>query len=390
MANTNMDVNKTAFPADLSIQAFRECECIKAIRKTCGDLKEANYFLDLASQYFNPRWIQQQRPKIIVLGTSFPAEIVYAFTGENPFWVFGGSRAMTDVSDGDVPRDTDPVARSMLGYLQLAKPLSEDALVIVPLVSDSQRKLAYILKSQGWNVETFYLPPSVDIGAVVYEEEVRRVKSIIALHLRKRFPDTRKAALFMEETACATKKFTLLASKRGDAVTGSLRMLVLGSYFMTQDVNTWLAHLEKLSSELSCRVESPQSQNPKMLVIGSPIYFPCYKVPFLLEDIGVDMCGFSHEVSGAFIRSDSLWNTLQAQIETLRPDGIIWHILKGQIEYDFELLRLEEYISGQMKLPVFRLETDYQYQDVEQLRVRMEAFAELLSHKKALQSGGAR
>jgi len=385
-----VDANGTAFPEDLSIQAFKECECIESIRKTCGGLKEARYFLDIASRYFNPRWIQQQRPKIIVLGTSLPAEIVYAFTGENPFWVFGGSRAMTDVSDGDVPRDTDPVARSMLGYLQLAKHMSEHALVIVPLVSDSQRKLAYILKSQGWNVETFYLPPSIGIGAGVYEEEVRRVKSMIALHLRKRFPNTKKAESLMAEIDNAKKKFTLLASKRSDAATASLRMLVLGSYFMTQDVNTWLVQLEKLSSELSCRAESPDNQNPKMLVIGSPIYFPCYKVPFLLEDIGVDMCGFSHEVSGAHIRSDSLREILQEHIETLRPDGIIWHILKGQIEYDFELLRLEEYITGHMKLPVFRLETDYQYQDVEQLRVRMEAFAELLSHKKALRGGGVR
>jgi len=156
---------------------------------------------------------------------------------------------------------------------------------------------------------------------------------------------------------------------------------------MTQDVKTWLARLEKLSQELSCHAESPTRQNPRMLVIGSPIYFPCYKIPFLLEDIGIDMCGFSHEVSGAHIRSDSLWETLQTQIETLRPDGIIWHILKGQIEYDFELLRLEERL---MDLPVFRLETDYQYQDVEQLRVRIEAFAELLSHRKALQGGGGK
>ena len=29
-------------------------------------------------------------------------------------------------------------------------------------------------------------------------------------------------------------------------------------------------------------------------------------------------------------------------------------------------------------IPVFRLETDYQYQDVEQLRIRMEAFSEML------------
>ena len=29
-------------------------------------------------------------------------------------------------------------------------------------------------------------------------------------------------------------------------------------------------------------------------------------------------------------------------------------------------------------IPVFRVETDYQYQDVEQLRIRMEAFSEML------------
>ena len=33
---------------------------------------------------------------------------------------------------------------------------------------------------------------------------------------------------------------------------------------------------------------------------------------------------------------------------------------------------------SQYNIPVFRLETDYQYQDVEQLRIRMEAFSEML------------
>ena len=33
-------------------------------------------------------------------------------------------------------------------------------------------------------------------------------------------------------------------------------------------------------------------------------------------------------------------------------------------------------------IPVFRLETDYQYQDVEQLRIRMEAFSEMLVQRR--------
>jgi benzoyl-CoA reductase/2-hydroxyglutaryl-CoA dehydratase subunit BcrC/BadD/HgdB len=61
-------------------------------------------------------------------------------------------------------------------------------------------------------------------------------------------------------------------------------------------------------------------------------------------------------------------------------DGIVCHILKGQIEYDFMLSRLEP-LFEQHDVPVFRLETDYQYQDVEQLRIRLEAFAEMLGQR---------
>ena len=63
-------------------------------------------------------------------------------------------------------------------------------------------------------------------------------------------------------------------------------------------------------------------------------------------------------------------------------DGIVYHVLKGQIEYDFELPRVEE-IAAEYGVPVFRLETDYQQQDVEQLRIRMEAFSEMLRQRNS-------
>ena len=67
-------------------------------------------------------------------------------------------------------------------------------------------------------------------------------------------------------------------------------------------------------------------------------------------------------------------------LSSMKVDGVIFHILKGQIEYDFELSRLEP-LFDRMDIPVFRLETDYQYQDVEQLRIRLEAFAEMLGQR---------
>ncbi|MCL2212354.1 MAG: 2-hydroxyacyl-CoA dehydratase family protein [Oscillospiraceae bacterium] len=394
--------------------AQQECESIEKMRVSCS-LQGAEYFLELAVQYFDVDRIQKQYPKVIVLGTALPPEIVYAFTTENPLWVFGGSRAMTTVSDSDVPRDTDPISRSMLGYLQAASHMAKNALVIVPIISDNQRKLAYILQDQGWKVECVHVPAYASIGGDCYNDEMERLSGVLRAHLGKRVPSFKGATLFMEKVGVAIRRFTELSSARSDVIFGSVRMLVQSSFFMAQDLQKWLTHLEKLSDELAALPETPASDTPKLMIVGSPIYFCCYKIPFLLEDIGVNLCSYvdpglyrfdqprkfgkritlssiakaqlGYDMSGAFIDNDALLAKLQEQVETVQPDGIIWHILRGQNEYDFELLRLEKFISEKMNLPVFRLETDYQYQDVEQMRIRMEAFSELISHRKAARKG---
>jgi len=75
-----------------------------------------------------------------------------------------------------------------------------------------------------------------------------------------------------------------------------------------------------------------------------------------------------------------LLNSLEDKLRNLPVDGIVYHVLKGQIEYDFELPEVER-LAAEYGVPVFRLETDYQQQDVEQLRIRMEAFAEMLRQR---------
>jgi benzoyl-CoA reductase/2-hydroxyglutaryl-CoA dehydratase subunit BcrC/BadD/HgdB len=49
--------------------------------------------------------------------------------------------------------------------------------------------------------------------------------------------------------------------------------------------------------------------------------------------------------------------------------------------YDFEYKRIEEEL-GQLGIPVIRLESDYNEEDVEQLRIRIEAFIELIKLKQ--------
>lgn len=90
---------------------------------------------------------------------------------------------------------------------------------------------------------------------------------------------------------------------------------------------------------------------------------------------------YFRDISPAYVSNDSMYKLAVKMVLEQRIEGIVYHVLKGQIEYDFELGRLEETFE-KMDVPVFRLETDYNYQDVEQLRIRLEAFSEVLQQKK--------
>ena len=90
---------------------------------------------------------------------------------------------------------------------------------------------------------------------------------------------------------------------------------------------------------------------------------------------------YGQDASSAFVRNDALYRHVRSLMQGGDIEGVVYHVLKGQIEYDFELERFEE-LFAELGIPVFRLETDYQYQDVEQLRIRMEAFSEMLTQNR--------
>ena len=387
-------------------QAFDICEDqADALR----GIPEADWFLDQCRQYFAPETMTSVKPRIIVFGTDFPVEIIHSLTGQPPYWVIGGNSAFTAASDEDVPRDTDPVTRAALGQLLVMEQAKESALVIVPCSSDAQRKTAYYLQKHGWNVVTVWIPAVKDEAThKAFLSELDHTLRTLCCHVGKRYSlfALNHSSEYMNTLRGSIHDFLEAARRNEQVMPGTLRMAVLDSFFMTADLDEWHTRLKKLTAAIP---KGRLSENPRVLLIGSPVYFPNFKIPSLLSDAGVEICGsidsrsgqyegtsdhdsgkgiaalshfyFEHDSSPAFVRNDSLMEAIRHYVEETHPDGIIWHVLKGQIEYDFELSRCEKYFE-EMDLPVIRLETDYQYQDVEQLRIRIEAFSELLTQKK--------
>lgn len=379
--------------------------------------KEMDYFLDLARRRGSFEVAPDKGRRVIILGTGVPEELLYG-AGAVPYWILGGSRTLSALADDWVPRDTDPVSRAMLGCLQRSmENFSKNTLILIPLINDSSRKLAYILKEKGYQVHTVYIPPTK--GQVSDQELIRQGEALagaLSGYTGKRITRRRllAAQAKVAEARRQIRQFIKLTDKKPELLPGIWRMFLLHSYYFTGDLEEWTCHMHMLNQNLTANCAAGNAKNStqktgSVLLLGSPIYFPNYKIPSLMQDIRFDSVVqldyttekflrsyhvdqgltlgtlmksfYKKDCSSAYAENSALFDSVSKLLAKNRIDGVVYHVLKGQIEYDFELERLEEIFSSH-SIPICRLETDYNYQDIEQLRIRLEAFGEVLEQRR--------
>ena len=380
-------------------------------------LPEIKYFLD--TEY---AWAKNRcRPNVVILGTDIPEELVYACSAA-PFWLTGGSLASTVWSDELVPRDTDPVSRSVLGYIHKTHGADfSDSLYIIPLVSDSMRKIAYQLKADERKLCLVDIPPDRSGSGVAakWQRQMLDMVKAISEHTGTRISRSSviTAAKKVSKARYALNDFLNISRGRPDLISDAARLMICDSYYRTFNIDEWTYRLQILAAktaELAKRYAYVGQSRPKVMVMGSPIVFPNYKIPFLIDDAGLELIeaadssslkrylvhgrkdlrggrdriirgiaarAYECDASSAFVSNDALYRYMCWRVQRGDIEGVVYHVLKGQIEQDFELERYETLFSN-YGIPVFRLETDYQYQDIEQLRIRLEAFSEMLKQNR--------
>lgn len=373
--------------------------------------KQLEYFFKITKEYFNDNEYQVQ--KIIVLGTSIPEEIIYALK-EIPLWIIGGSLGTYNLADEFVPRDTDSVSQSILGFLKRKKLENpKDYTVIIPITCDSMRKLAYILEKEV-NVITVDFPTdkNQELSAKKWTSEMWKLGERLEVILKKNITrdSLKKAVKLVNDARYEMRRFRDLTRMNKAEISTTMSLFILNTYYYSKDISRWTQELKKINEFLESKVSSVNYNIPKVLLIGSPIYFPNFKVPFLLNDIGLDIGdtvnvmtekvnvdsnienkgfllrnyfnkvvleSYYSDCSSAYVDNSNLFEEVKKLQDEYNFDGVIYHVLKGQIEHDFELNRYESFFVDR-NIPVFRLETDYKYQDIEQIRIRVEAFKEML------------
>jgi len=374
-------------------------EVLTALNKVKKYLSnDINYFYDITEKYYKKDTIIENKPDIIIMGVIFPREILEAFN-LSYLYIPGGSFSAAVQCDSIVPRDTDSVSRSVLGFITYFNSIAEKALIIIPIINDVMRKTAYLLKNIGYNVLILEIPSDKNNNnsLKIWKSELENCIEEIRKHTGKRFKKRYYVkALELYRKSDSLKKMLIENTK----INGLAKMFLLYSFYLTSDTKKWNENIEMLLAEE--KYISAENEN-NILLIGSPVLFPNYKIPFLAENAGLNIIMnidytngylFSEEknlslyekfyvndCSSAYINNDGLYNNIRKYTENNKIDGVIYHILKGQIEYDFELEKYENLFET-LDIPIFRLETDYSKNDEEQIKIRLEAFREMILQRK--------
>ena len=289
--------------------------------------KEAEQLLELVQTHFSLAAHDTLHPKVMILGSAFPEELVYAF-GITPYWVLGGS-LQTGAWAGELaPRDADPVSRSILGFLLGMGEMARDALILLPIVSDSTRKLAYLLRREGLKVHMLDIPPVEDESAArKYERQLELCVEAISAHTRKRF--TRRAlhnaASLVAQAHDELRRFLRLTEERPALLSAPWRMLICFSYYCAHDLPQWTELLAGLNDKMEAsHTRRPSRASGNVILMGSPIYFPNYKIPFLLQDVGLHVAAHLDYTTRRAVTALTIEETADAVVVFRLPEYLFF------------------------------------------------------------------
>ena len=387
---------------------------------------EINWFLNCVYRRFSKKHLLRVAPSLIVLGEDVPRELALALDPA-AFFVLGGSLDTCRWSDALLPRDAEPVSRSACGWLlNPTMNLTEDALVVTTLCSDNRRKLVGLLRERGVRVAAADLPPlsNTQDAEEIWLESMSRLIEAMEKHTGRCLSFSLLARTIKESQRVRKSllDFHQALLEKPGCLAAALTRIIEESVWYAEDREEWTRRLNLLTEKILALTPGGYlslGTSPWVLLTGSPVVFPNEKLPLLLEESGLYVADWvdavsiqpqidpgtpphfgtvsgllrqlmasrlSRNISGAFAVNTGYLDTVRWHLETVPVDGIVYHVLKGHIEADFELPRIEK-LAEEYGLPLIRVETDYQQQDVEQLRIRMEAFSEMLRQQRQEEVG---
>ena len=372
---------------------------------------ELAYFLDLFRGGVSIPAVARrvERPVAAVLCVQAPLEIFHA-AGLHPFKIFGGSPATGQLAAPRLPALMCPMLRSALGALELETPA--DCPWVIPTTCDWVVKFAEMARLTPHQMELPRLKDSPRARDRWFSE-VAALSDFLA-HSGGRALSRKALLQSIAVFRTARQSMSrLVALRRAGLVPAPWFSLITGAFFLDR-VENWTAALEIALSGFSQTIPAGK----RIFLAGSPVFFPNFKLLYLLEEaglavIGDDLCsserifpvnvavddpskaGMLRALAEAYHqgclcptfgdnerRINNIWEARQfaATLSGGSFDGVIFHVLKGCHPFDLESFNLETPLKeGGVRF--LRVETDYTAEDSQNILTRLEAFRRTLGEE---------
>lgn len=371
-----------------------ECnKTIELIKENINPHKSFDYFLDVIKNYYDTLLEKHNKPRLIILDYFFPEEIIRAL-GINYYYVFGGSFEATLLCPSIVPKRIDDGTKSIIGILESLS-LNQDDAILVPLVNDNMRKLGSLFDSVT-NVITYEVIENENR----YIQEIKRVSNKIRKHFKTKLSSSRlkTECNVSKQIARQFLKLEKIHNEENSSLSSIEFLCVSNAYFMSDNKLEWCSHVDELINEIKVNKEQ---KTTGLLIFGSPIYFPNYKILIALINAGIDIQKFIHpdheflkvfrvfsnkmtinNIARQYLNSDLFklyFNGFTNLVvnECHKYKGLLGHIIKGQINNDIQYKLVENSIAN-INVSINKIETTLNYQDIEQIKIKLDTIKEIL------------
>jgi len=287
-------------------------------------------------------------------------------------------------------------------------------LLVIATSCDAKKKLATVL-SENHEVFTLQLPVShrETRSREWWRKEIQRLAERLSKLTGKKITRSslKEAVGMVNRRTQAVRRLNELRKNPRPPISGADALLVMQTAFLA-DLAWWIEKTGALCDELEQRVTDGKGRVPRarILLSGSPVLWPDFKLPLLVQECGADvvadeLCSgtqrLHHPVvvdewtKGGLLRAaaervllpctcpcfqetGARLDRLLELVESHKIDGILHHTLRLCQLYDLDAARLQK-LFKQKDIPWQSVRTDFSPEDLGRIKNRIEAFVEMVS-----------
>lgn len=344
-----------------------------------------------------------------------PEELVLA-AGGIPLRHCSGFQDTILPAEEILPRNFCPLIKSTLGLSIMGNPLYElSDVIVVPTTCDGKKKFCEIIADDKntWLMEVPHTTETPQARELWMKEIKLFKRNLEALTGNKITARSLRRAIDMTNTKRGLIRRLYEVRKRALPPIWGRDALLVTSTALHDNPKRWIAKTQLLCEELEKNMEGvcPKTA-PRIMLTGSPVFMPTWKVPNILEESGAiivcdDICTGSKglwdpvevphwtmeemllaladrylmNTCACFTPNTSRLIRIQNMVKDFKVEGMFYHILQACHIYGMEARRIESSLKD-MSIPMLTIETDYSQEDVEQIRTRVEAFLEMIVSRR--------